>query len=103
MKIRIKNETTADDTLCVTCRYGYIIQGHRLRDRIVRCSRLIRDNRVPFSVKSCSDYSDRRRASLSDMREIAWLLRTDGHRRPVGFVRPSDMTSDEQDSLPWGD
>ena len=67
----------------------------------MRCGLLFRDSRIPFSVTSCSDYSDRRGVSLEDMREIAWLLRMDGQRRPIGFVRPTDLTPEERDALPW--
>jgi hypothetical protein len=39
----------------------------------------------------CSDYNDRRLASLREMEEIAWVLRSDSHRKRVGFVRSSEL------------
>ena len=51
---------------------------------------------VPFAVSSCSGYSDRRRASLREMEEIAWILRSDPHRNQVGLVRSSRLKDEER-------
>jgi len=46
---------------------------------------------VTFPVVKCSDYADRRLASLREMEEIAWIMRSDTHRKKVGFVRSSEL------------
>ena len=66
-------------SLCLTCRSATIVKGQRLRDEIVNCSRLD-DRRITFAVTSCSGYTDRRRASLREMEDIAWVLRSDARK-----------------------
>ena len=68
-----------------------------LGDEIVECEQLsYRNQRVPFPVASCSRYSDRNTPRLRDMEEIAWILRSDPHRKQVGFVRSSRLTDEER-------
>lgn len=61
---------------------------------IVHCSQL--ENRVTFKVTSCSEYLDRRHASLWHMEDIAWVLRTDPKRNTIGFVRAKDLRPKER-------
>jgi hypothetical protein len=83
--------------LCESCRWSTIIRGARLGDEIVECSQLTYDNqRVPFPVVSCSRYANRNQASLREMEEIAWILRSDPLRNQVGFVRSSKLTDEER-------
>ncbi len=35
----------------------------------------------------CTDYNDKRVPSKSDMEEIAWIIRTKGVNRQVGFTK----------------
>jgi hypothetical protein len=84
-------------SLCETCRWATIIRGTRLEDQIVECSELSYHNRrIRFAVTFCSGYSDRRRPSLREMEETAWILRSDPHRNQVGFVRSSRLTDEER-------
>lgn len=99
MRVNVKNGTVdhSQAPLCETCRYSTVIRGTRLNDQIVECGRLFGHNqRVSFPVVSCSDYADRRQASVSDMEKIAWILRADGPRNQAGFVRSSSLTDDER-------
>lgn len=99
MRIKIRGGTVdhGQRSLCETCRSATIIRGARLGDEIVECDRLsYRNQRVPFPVVSCSSHRDRSKASLREMEEIAWLLRSDPHRNQVGFVRSSRLTDDER-------
>ena len=59
--------------------------------------------RIRFRVTSCSDYSDRSVPSIRKMEEIAWVLRTDGHRREIGFVKSKDLEEDERYALSDGE
>jgi hypothetical protein len=38
-------------------------------------------------VTSCTAYSDRRNASLHDLEDIAWVLRSDPRKNVIGFVK----------------
>ena len=98
MRIKIQGGTVdhGQQSLCESCRWATVIRGHKLGDEIVECDQLSwRDRRVRFPVMSCSRYSDRQRASVREMEEIAWILRTDPHHQ-VGFVRSSRLTDDER-------
>jgi hypothetical protein len=86
--------------LCETCRHSTVIRGARRNDLIVECGRLFGHNqRVWFPVVSCSDYADRREASVGDMEKIAWILRSDLLRSHSGFVRSSSLKDEERHML----
>jgi hypothetical protein len=94
VRVKIREGTVTDDAtpLCPTCRYATIVRGSRLNDEIVECSQLMgRAARINFAVVRCSSYSDRRRPSIREMEEIAWILRSDERRKTVGFVRARDL------------
>ncbi len=95
MGIRIQGGTVrhGDPSLCLTCRHATVVQGQSLQDRIVDCGLLSsRDSRISFPVTSCSGYSDRRHPTLREMEDLAWVLRTDGRRRHIGFVQARELT-----------
>ena len=99
MRIKIRGGTAdhSQRSLCETCRWSTVVRGARLGDEIVECDQLsYRNRRVPFPVVSCSSFSDRRKASLREMEEIAWVLKSDPHRNQVGFVRSSRLTDEER-------
>ena len=94
MRIKIHGGTVENgqSSLCKTCRNATIVRGARLRDEIVECSALgFGSNRVTFPVTTCSDYVSRQHASLREMEEIAWILRTDAKRNRVGFVQAREL------------
>ena len=99
MHIKVRGGTIdhGQRPLCETCRWSTIVRGTKLNDEIVECAQLsYRNRRVTFPVTFCSDYKDRRQASLREMEEIAWVLRSDPHRSSVGFVRSSRLTDEER-------
>lgn len=81
MRLKIHGGTAnhGDPPLCHTCRFAHIIRGPRLRDEIVECSRLADHDRIHFHVTFCSSYSSRQHASIREMEEIAWVLRSDAN------------------------
>jgi hypothetical protein len=94
MRIKIQGGTArhGDPSLCVSCRHATVVQGPSLQDRVVDCGLLTSgDSRIPFPVVSCSGYSDRRHPTLREMEDLAWVLRTDGRRRSIGFVQARDL------------
>jgi hypothetical protein len=99
MRVKIQGGTVkhGEPTLCQTCRHATIVRGPRLEDEIVECGRFYSNRgRIVFPVVSCSGYSDRRQASLREMEEIAWVLRSDTSRGTVGFVRSSKLTDQDR-------
>ena len=99
MRIKIRGGTVnhGEPSLCETCRWSTVIRGAKLGDEIVECDQLsYRNQRVPFPVVSCTRYSDRRLASVKEMEDLAWILRSDPHRNEVGFVRSSRLTDEER-------
>ena len=103
MRVKIQGGTAleGDASLCVTCRHATIVRGARLREEIVECSELAYGRgRITFAVRSCSAYSDNRRASIRAMEEIAWILRSDPKRNEIGFVRASTLREKERFVLP---
>jgi hypothetical protein len=93
MRIKVHGGTAqGGGSLCYTCRHADIIRGARLRDEIIECGMLsYHHNRITFPVTSCSSYVDSNHPSLREMEEIAWVLRTDAHRKQVGFVHAQKL------------
>ena len=99
MRIKVRGGTVDHGrrSLCETCRWSTVIRGAKLDDEIVECSQLSYHNqRVPFPVTSCSRYGDRNQASLREMEDIAWVLRSDPVRNQVGFIRSSRLSDEER-------
>ena len=93
MSIKVRGGTAIDgeSSLCLTCRHATIIKGSRLRDEIVECGCLSEDRRIRFRVNFCTEYKDRRHASLREMEELAWVLTSDLRLKQVGFVPSSKL------------
>lgn len=99
MRIKVRGGTVdhGQRSLCESCRWSTIIRGTRLGDEIVECDQLsYRNQRVPFPVTSCSRYGNRNQASLREMEEIAWILRSEAHRAKVGFIRSNRLPDEER-------
>lgn len=99
MRVKIQGGTAdhGASSLCLSCRWATVIRGPRLNNEIVECSQLsYYGRRITFSVMQCSDYADRRLASIREMEEIAWILRSDSLRKRVGFVRSSELEDKER-------
>ena len=58
-------------SLCLTCRYATVVQGRRLRDGIVECSRL--GERVRFPASSCNVYIDRTHPTIREMEDVDYV------------------------------
>ena len=98
MRVKIRGGTVmhGDAPLCQTCRYATIVRGSTLSDEIIECASLYGRGRITFPVTYCTSYSDRRQASIREMEEIAWVLRTDTNRNKIGFVRASNLRDRER-------
>jgi hypothetical protein len=101
MRLKILGGTVehGQPSLCLTCRSATIVRGHSLREEIIDCSRLD-GRRITFAVTSCSGYTDRRRASLREMEEIAWVLRSDPSKGQIGFIEARKLKPVDRYVLP---
>ena len=101
MKIQGGTANNGDASRCLTCRFATVVTGRTLHDEIVECSRLSGgQNRITFPVSSCTGYADRRQASIHEMEEIAWILRSDTRRNTIGFVKASTLTLTQRHVFP---
>lgn len=95
MVIKVQGATVApgNSPLCGTCQFATSIRGTSRHQDFTDCPYA---GRISFPVMSCSRYVDKRRPSLEDMEEIAWVLCTDLKRRKVGFVPARDLPPHER-------
>ncbi len=85
------------ESLCKTCTYGRIVKGYSMLERIFICDRYLEPIRIPFKVRECSDYLDKRLPDIEDMKKMAYILqeRRTGHR--TGFVKLSELRELDDD------
>lgn len=97
MQIKIQRGTrfSSASRLCDGCWSGVVTRGAAENEERVYCSAM--RSEVRTKVIECSAFRDRRRNSLDDMAQIAWILRTDSNRQSVGFVRVSDWRRKHED------
>jgi len=102
MRVKVQGGTALGDepSLCATCRYATVIKGARLRDEIIECGQLVARGRITFPVLSCGAYSDKRRPSVREMEEIAWVLRSDARKNTIGFVPAKSLKPRDRYVLP---
>jgi hypothetical protein len=81
------------ESLCDSCYWAHIQKGYAESEEIVLCAFLRSPRRMPFRVRFCTDYNDKRIPSKRDMEDIAWIIRTKDVNRKVGF---STEQSDEE-------
>jgi hypothetical protein len=102
MRVKVQDGTPqhGGPSLCLSCRKATVLRGSRLGDEEIHCSELWQTRKpVPFPVRSCSAYSDRRQPSLRDMEDLAWVLRTDSKHSRIGFVQARKLDPEERHVL----
>jgi hypothetical protein len=85
-----------NESRCDTCTHGRIIQGYSESERIVICTGMYDPIRIPFKVMQCTDYEDRRLPDYSQMKEIAWQIRSKSAGSVAGFVTVPEAKPDEE-------
>ena len=93
-KIRLKvQEGTRSNgkRLCDTCTSGVVMRGSAESEEMIYCHEM--GEPVPLRVVECNRYIDRSLPTLSAMREIAWILRTEKNGRQIGFAPPKNRDS----------
>jgi len=85
--VRVKGGTPEESgSLCATCSWGVVRKGYAAAEEETSCRMLEPNRRVPFRIRECSSYADRRLPTLYSMEKIAWVLLTKSAGRSIGFV-----------------
>ncbi|HET9366035.1 MAG TPA: hypothetical protein VFP71_13590 [Candidatus Angelobacter sp.] len=85
-----------NESRCTTCVNARIIEGYAESERLVFCDAMYPPTRVPFNVRQCSMYEDKRLPDFCQMQKIAWQIRTKSAGARAGFVTVLDPESQEQ-------
>jgi hypothetical protein len=80
-----------NESRCDTCANARIIEGYAESERLVFCDAMYPPTRVPFSVRQCSMYEDKRLPDFCQMEKIAWEIRSKNAGAVSGFVLASDL------------
>jgi hypothetical protein len=91
--------------------YARIIRGYSESEKITLCDRIFQAIHIPFRVRECSDYLDKRLPCVEDLEDIAWVLRSKSAGKRAGFIgitqpeEPSEVdgSSNEPQELPVAD
>jgi hypothetical protein len=93
-----------NESRCDTCTNARIIQGYAESERIVFCDAAYPPIRVPFRVRECSMYEDKRLPDFDDMEEIAWQIRSKSAGHKAGFILLADVekqqTQEQEEEQP---
>ena len=84
--------TPSANGICVTCSHGQVMAFEHGEDMTV-CNYLMTPYRIRRPVLQCTSYTDRTHDDESEMRKIAWIIRTD-KRGQLGFQAPKKKTDD---------
>jgi hypothetical protein len=82
-----------NESRCETCTHARIIQGYAESEQIVFCNSLWDPIRIPFKVRQCSSYEDKRLPDIEDLEEIAWPMTRPSSGPRAGFVVASKANS----------
>ncbi|HZD93984.1 MAG TPA: hypothetical protein VE133_07000 [Candidatus Sulfotelmatobacter sp.] len=86
-----------NESRCVTCSNAHIIEGYAESERMVFCDAMYPATRVPFNVRQCSMYEDKRLPDFCQMQKIAWEIRSKSAGATAGFVLGSDLEEEDAD------
>lgn len=79
-----------NESRCTTCVNARIIEGYAESERLVFCDAMYPPTRVPFNVRQCSMYEDKRLPAYEEMKKFAWEIRTKSAGARAGFVTVPD-------------
>jgi hypothetical protein len=95
--IKVQNGTpVGSESMCATCRKARIIKGFSESEEIIFCS-WHPSRPVPFRVRQCSEYDDKRLPRRWDMEQIAYILVPKSAGRTVGFLTPEQYRERQED------
>jgi hypothetical protein len=100
MEINVKDGTPLyGPSLCESCSNAHIQKGYRISEELVACVAYTPAMRVPFRVRECSNYLDKNRECLYELKKIAWTISPERSKKTAGFFRPSEADGDEDIEL----
>lgn len=71
-KVNVKNGTPVGNRhRCKSCSWGQFMTGYRDSDLLVICTNTNPNIRVPFTMRECSEFSDRHKPSWEQMSKLA--------------------------------
>ncbi|HMC31130.1 MAG TPA: hypothetical protein VKL99_09865 [Candidatus Angelobacter sp.] len=79
-----------NESRCATCVNARIIVGYAESERLIFCDAMYPPTRVPFNVRQCSMYEDRRLPDFDEMKEFAWEIRSKSAGARAGFAPASE-------------
>src|SRR5215472_12605994 len=82
--------SVGQESRCDSCVYSRIIRGYSQSEKITLCDRIFEPIRIPFPVRECTDYLDRRLPCVEDLEDIAWLLRSKSAGKNAGFIAATE-------------
>src|SRR5215831_10295115 len=94
--------SVGQESRCDSCVYSRIIRGYSQSEKITICDRMFEPVRIPFPVRECTDYLDKRLPCVEDLEDIAWVLRSKSAGKSAGFVSvnvtesPGDVAGQEE-------
>lgn len=94
LKIEKGTVTDSGSSMCATCLRGTVIKGTSASHEVTFCNMI--ERRITFHVNQCGSYRDSRLPSLSDMEDVAWILRTSRSRK-IGFESPTERRKREKE------
>ena len=80
-----------NESRCTTCVSARIIEGYAESERLAFCDAMYPPTRIPFNVRQCSMYEDKRLPDFEEMKEFAWELRSKSAGAKAGFVLASEL------------
>jgi hypothetical protein len=89
------------ESLCRTCYFAHAQQGYRDSEVAVFCAYGWGPlRRLPFKVRDCTDYMNRKMPTRKEMEEIALIIPTEPKRKVGGFTGMGFATEEpEEDDL----
>lgn len=73
------------DSRCDSCVYARVIRGYSESECITLCDRLYEAIRIPFKVRECTDFIDKRLPRIEHLEDIAWVIRSKNAGHRAGF------------------
>jgi hypothetical protein len=83
---------------CDSCVFARVIRGYSESECITLCDRLYEAIRIPFKVRECSDYIDKRLPRIEHLEDIAWIIRSKSAGNRAGFNPIAVANADDQAS-----
>jgi hypothetical protein len=95
--IKVQNGTpVGNESMCTTCRNARIIKGFSESEELIFCDSWYPSRAVPFRVRECSEYDDKRLPYKRDLEKIAYILVPKSAGRTVGFLTPEQYREKQE-------